>query len=170
MSLSDRELSDLARRKRGVSDARVISASDVVVAEWVRLKCQFGCDGYGQCLVCPPYSPKPDQMRRVLAGYRRGLLLHFEPPATVMKVVVELEREVFLRGGWKALGFGAGPCGLCRTCPVPDGPCAFPGRARPSMEACGIDVFSTAKNAGFPLEVVRTRRQRPDYYGLILLE
>jgi predicted metal-binding protein len=38
------------------------------------------------------------------------------------------------------------------------------------MEACGIDVFSTVKKVGFPIEVVRQRRQCPNYYGLILVD
>jgi hypothetical protein len=38
------------------------------------------------------------------------------------------------------------------------------------MEACGIDVFSTVKKFGFPIEVVRTTRQCPNYYGLILVD
>jgi predicted metal-binding protein len=38
------------------------------------------------------------------------------------------------------------------------------------MEACGIDVFSTVRKVGFPLEVVAHRRQCPNYYGLILVD
>jgi len=48
--------------------------------------------------------------------------------------------------------------------------CRHPERARPAMEACGIDVFSTVKKAGFPLKVVRTTRQCPNYYALILVD
>jgi hypothetical protein len=38
------------------------------------------------------------------------------------------------------------------------------------MEACGIDVFSTVRKAGLPIEVVTGRRQCPNYYGLILVD
>jgi hypothetical protein len=38
------------------------------------------------------------------------------------------------------------------------------------MEACGIDVFSTVKKTGFPIDVVRAARQCPNYYGLILVD
>ena len=44
----------------GVSKAEIIDAKNVVVENWVRLKCQYGCGGYGECLTCPPYSPTPD--------------------------------------------------------------------------------------------------------------
>jgi hypothetical protein len=38
------------------------------------------------------------------------------------------------------------------------------------MEACGIDVFSTVKKLGLRIDVVRTTRQCPNYYGLLLVE
>ena len=38
------------------------------------------------------------------------------------------------------------------------------------MEACGIDVFRTARAAGFPIEVVKDYKCRQNYYGLLLLE
>jgi len=168
--LSDDELCDAARRKPGVKDVRIISPSDVVTAAWVRLKCQFGCGGYGQCLACPPFTPTPEQMRVVLDCYHRAILIHFGPRAAVTTVVADLERDIFLGGAWKAFSLGDGPCDFCRRCPVEEGQCRHTERARPSMEACGIDVFSTAKKAGFPIEVVRTKRQCPNYYGLILVD
>ena len=168
--LSDKELCDAARQKPGVKDACIISPSDVETAAWVRLKCQFGCGGYGQCLVCPPFTPSPDQMRKVLDSYRRAVLIHFEPEANTKAIIADLEQSIFLRGAWKAFGLGAGPCYFCKACPVEEEQCRHPERARPSMEACGIDVFSTVKKMGFPIEVVRTTRQCPNYYGLLLVD
>ena len=49
-------------------DLREISAGDVVVANWVRLKCRYGCQAYGRHLGCPPYSPTPEETQRVLEG------------------------------------------------------------------------------------------------------
>ena len=168
--LSDKELCNIARRKPNVRDVRIISPKNVETAEWVRLKCQFGCDGYGRCLVCPPFTPAPQQMRRVLDVYRRAMLIHFSPQADVKATVAELEREIFLNGYWKAFALGAGPCYFCESCAVKTGRCRHSERARPSMEACGIDVFTTVRRAGFPIEVVRTTHQCPDYYGLILVD
>ena len=42
--------------------------------------------------------------------------------------------------------------------------------ARPSMEACGIDVFKTARDNGFPITVVRTHEEERNFYGVILVE
>ena len=67
------------------------------------------------------------------------------------------EREIFLRGAWKALGLGAGPCYLCKACVLREGPCRHAELARPAMEACGIDVFTTVRSAGWEIEVVQSR-------------
>lgn len=109
-------------------------------------------------------------MRDVLDSYRCAVLLHCEPDADVKAIVAVLEREIFLCGYFKAFGLGAGPCYFCRRCPVEEKQCRHSDRARTSMEACGIDVFSTVKKFGFPIEVVRTTRQCPNYYGLVLVD
>lgn len=168
--LSDKELCELAKGKSGVIDARTIAPSEVETAPWVRLKCQFGCDGFGLCLVCPPFTPTPQQMREVLDSYRRAILLHCKPDADVKAIVAKLEREIFLKGYFKAFGLGAGPCYFCKECDLEEKICKHADKARPSMEACGIDVFSTVKKVGFPIEVVRSTRQCPNYYGLILVD
>ncbi|MGC8831216.1 MAG: DUF2284 domain-containing protein [Thermoproteota archaeon] len=112
---------------------KVINASDVVVRDWVRLKCQYGCDGYGKCLTCPPYSPNPEQMRRILSGYSSAMLLRFEPEwENVHKVVARLEREAFLSGYYSAFGLASGSCPLCKECNLKN--CVHPELARPSME------------------------------------
>ena len=112
--LSDAGLCDIAKQKPGVTDACLISPSDVETAAWVRLKCQFGCGGYGLCLVCPPFTPTPEQMRKVLDAYQRAILIHFDSEADVKATIAELERDIFLRGAWKAFGLGAGPCYFCK--------------------------------------------------------
>jgi predicted metal-binding protein len=160
----------MAEGQSGVRAATIMAPSDVATAPWVRWKCQFGCSGYGRCLMCPPFTPAPEQTRQTLNGYHRAILIQFRPEASVNAIVVQLERVIFLKGFWKVLALGAGPCFLCKTCPVKGGRCRHAQRARPSMEACGIDVFSTVRKAGLPIEVVRDRQQSPDYYGLVLVD
>ena len=153
----------------GATDARVISPKDVVCAEWVRLKCQYGCDGHGACLTCPPFSPTPAHTRRILDEYSRLLLVHCTRWRSVSRLVAKLEREILLDDHPKVFAWGAGPCQLCRTCHT-DAPCKHAELARPSMEACGIDVFSTARRAKFPIHVVRTESDDQNYFGLIAIE
>jgi hypothetical protein len=38
------------------------------------------------------------------------------------------------------------------------------------MEACGIDVYATARNNGFTIDVVRTCDDPQHYFGLVLIE
>jgi predicted metal-binding protein len=150
--------------------AKRIPAASVVTAAWVRLKCQYGCGGYGQCLTCPPNSPRPDETARMLAEYETAILVHFDGHVEVTPIMVELEREAFLDGFYKAFAMGAGPCGLCDDCNSAGGGCRNPEKARPSMEACGIDVFRTARDNGFPIDVVRNQNCPQNCYGLLLLE
>jgi len=152
----------------GAVEAKVIKASSVVTAGWVRLKCQYGCGGYGSSLCCPPKTPTPEQTRKVIDGYETALLAHFGMNGSATKAMVTLERETFLQGHYRAFAFGAGPCMLCKSCPE-DG-CKHPDQARPSMEACGIDVFATARGNGYPIQVVQDEGSEQNYYGLLLVE
>ena len=163
----DRSLMDAARR-HGALQAKVVSPREVATAAWVRWKCQFGCDGFGSSLMCPPHSPRPEETRRVLDEYSRAVLFQ-SPRGEAKRIAADLERELFLAGHYRAFGLGSGPCRLCEECAFASG-CRHPEQARPSMEACGIDVYATARRHGFPIEVCRTRRDEQHYYGLVLVE
>ena len=170
LGLSDKELCQASRKIAGVIDAMLISPAHVETAAWVRLKCQFGCDCYGQCLVCPPFTPTPQEMRQILDSYKRAILIHCQPEADTKAIVAKIEKTVFLKGAWKAFGLGSCPCYFCTQCEVEKRQCRHPEQARPAMEACGIDVFSTVRKFGFPIEVIKSKHQCPNYYGLILVD
>ena len=162
----------------GISEVKTIKTEDIVVGNWVRMKCQYGCGSYGNHLTCPPYSPTPSFTQRMINEYSTALLMQIQeiPAARELKmsrklrhIVAALERGLFLDGYYKVFGMASGPCRLCRKCDTKK-PCRYPDVARPSMEACGIDVYQTARNAGFRLEVVRTKDSCCTYNGLILVE
>jgi predicted metal-binding protein len=157
-----------AALKLGAIAAKVVVPCTVETGAWVRWKCQFGCGGFGSSLVCPPHTPTPDQTRRMLDGFKRAVLFQ-SPPGQVKKIAVALEREIFLAGFYKAFGLGSGPCPLCEKCAFEKG-CRHPREARPSMEACGIDVFATARKHGFTINVVRSRADIQHYFGLVLID
>ncbi|OIP07445.1 MAG: hypothetical protein AUJ96_07375 [Armatimonadetes bacterium CG2_30_66_41] len=154
--------------ERGALDAVLIGPEGVAVAEWVRIKCQFGCGGYGRRRTCPPYSPTHEQTRRMLDEYVQLMLVHCDNGELVREIVTDLEREAFLDGHYKAFAFGCGPCFRCDDCAMEKG-CNHPGWSRPAMEACGIDVFATARAAGLPIETVRDRDDEQNHYGLLLI-
>jgi predicted metal-binding protein len=161
-------------KKMGATDAKLIKSKDIVVRDWVRLKCQFGCDGYGRSLTCPPYTPTPEELRRLLREYHYAVLLKFEGKGygdshkRIHNLMVKIEREAFLNGSYAALALSSGPCPFCESCNLEK--CEYPDLARPSMEGCGIDVFATVKNAGFNIRVVKNRKEKPTYYSLLLVK
>ncbi|MGQ9622011.1 MAG: DUF2284 domain-containing protein [Candidatus Caldatribacteriaceae bacterium] len=153
-----------------VRDFVLLDPHEVVTGEWVRLKCQYGCDGFNLCLTCPPYSPDPSKTRKILDSYHLAVLL-WQPETwqNLRQICAELERELFLSGYYKAFAMPSGPCEFCDPCPQTY-PCRHPELARPSMEACGIDVYATVRKVGFPIEVAWDRTCRTNYYGLVLVE
>jgi predicted metal-binding protein len=164
-------------RQMGVLDAVVVSPPrQVFTATWVRLRCQYGCSEYGQCLTCPPHSPTPETTRKMLDEFQSAILLHGADWKSVRHAARTLERTIFLAGYHKAFAFVCGPCWLCKTCAVAKrkrdstSACKHPDKARPAMEAAGIDVFATARAAGLPIEVVRSEESPQNYYALVLVE
>jgi len=166
----DKTLSGFLKRLRelGAQKTNIIAPSNIETATWVRLKCQFGCGGYGSSLMCPPYSPTPEEMRQILRSYQKAILFETSRGRT-KKIAAQMEREIFLAGFEKAMGLGAGPCSLCPACALEKG-CRHAETARPSMEACGIDVFTTARRHGFTIHVVKSHEDPQHYFGLILIE
>jgi len=169
-------LEDYCRKalERGIDGAKAIDPHSIATAEWVRTKCQYGCPGFGMRLCCPPHTPTPDVTRKVIDSYEKAVLLHQrlrkgEKKRTFSEEIVRLEIEIFLDGYYKAWSMGSGPCRLCKECD-PTALCKHGYEARPSMEACGIDVFKTARDNGFPIEVVRTHEEERNFYGVILVE
>lgn len=155
-------------KKLGFQAARVIESGQIAVEPWVRLKCRFGCNRYDTSLNCPPSSPDEDKMKEILSGYTHALVVQgAPPPGEFHERLLALERNLFLSGHYEALAFGAGPCPVCSACPD-DGECRFPEKARPSLEACGVDVYETAHRAGLHLEPVTHRLGYVKYVGLVL--
>ncbi len=158
--------------KTGATRVGVMDTENVVIREQVRLKCRVPlCKSYNRNLMCPPNVMEPDEFKKVLACYGKALLMQkegavepgqeqdraviFKPANELHQLVNEVEREAFHTGFRFAAGFIGGSCKLCDECvTVGSGlPCKYPFKARPSMEAMGIDVFETAQNAGlaFPI-------------------
>jgi len=160
---------------KSIDHALVVETSSVFTAPWVRIKCRFGCPGYGKRLCCPPFTPDYNETRIMLDSYRHAILLHrhwikdYKALNDFNDIVVDLERTLFLDGYYKAFGMGSGPCKRCRICDTSTA-CRNPEKARPSMESCGIDVFRTARELGLPIRVLREQGEERDTYGIVLIE
>jgi predicted metal-binding protein len=164
----------------GVGNARVIQPQTVVTAPWVRWKCQFGCEAFGKGHKCPPDTPTPEETRQVLDSYNRAILFHTEaePSPDIVEIrrknremLVDLEIKAFKDGYYKAFVMLSGNCALCPECAKLTAEyCRFPQRARPAMEACGIDVFQTARNHGLEVATLKDRKGKRNHFALLLVD
>jgi len=177
--------------ERGATKAKIIPVHEIVLDERVILKCQVPlCNEYGNHLLCPPNSPSLKQFREVLKKYSNALLIQLRTPMDQLGSKFEGSRKnVIYEGAHElhevvnivekaaqeldfifAAGFIGGACKLCDPCVgVKSGrACKYPFKARPSMEAVGIDVYLTAQRAG--LEFSHDIEKEVVWNGLVLLE
>jgi len=104
--------------------------------------------------------------QRFLDSYRKV----FDPiKLKLHRTVHKVEAQAFSMGYRFAVGFIGGSCRLCPECIGVNSrnPCRHPFRARPSMEAVGIDAFETAKNAGLPFNI--PPKNKTVWNGLVLV-
>jgi predicted metal-binding protein/precorrin-6B methylase 2 len=156
----------------GFGEVLPIATETIHVVDWTDLRCQYGCEQYGQGH-CPPNSPSSIKTRDVLKDFSHALLLEGEPPGKMFQSrVLDAEREAFLAGFHKAFAYWAGPCSLCASCAVSgtEGTCRNTRDARPSMEGAGIDVYETVRRAGLNLRILRDKGEFVRYFALLLLE
>jgi predicted metal-binding protein len=68
--------------EKGAADAKIIPTSKVVVEDRVVLKCKVGCPHYGKTLACPPYTPTPEEFRKIVSEYSYAMFMKFTTNAT----------------------------------------------------------------------------------------
>jgi predicted metal-binding protein len=132
--------------------ALIIPIKSIVLARWLRLQCQYGCDHFGQRLTCPPYSPTADEFSEILLDYNRALLIEAKQSEQVMETITGLENILKNQGSYKAFGLGANACSLCDTCTT-ESHCEYPAKARPTLRAFGVDVPATLSNVGWDIQI-----------------
>lgn len=171
-------------KQYGLSAIFPFHVDKIAVAEWVHLKCRYGCSQFNTNWCCPPATPNPDKVRRILDEYSTALLLvgtanctdfyrnnHRKRAMQVRcwKGTVSLERMLFLEGYYKSFSLVGECCALCKECAYPE-ECRFPQEKRPSVESFSIDVIGTLKNLGTSSQVATSTAETFNYYGIILLE
>lgn len=84
-------------------------------------------------------------------NYQETLARNFRQ---LVEILCKLEADAQTMGYRFAAALSGGSCRLCDECVGQKSgePCRHPFMARPAMEAVGIDVVQTAKNAGMPFE------------------
>ena len=153
----------------GAKDSKVISVKDIVFDPRTLLKCMYGCEEWGKSWTCPsaPKALMPWEAEKILKKYNWGILIRTQDPKLAQEISFQVEMKAFFDG--YPLAFSMFDCYLCETCVFPD-PCRFPEKARPSMQALSIDVYATVKKLGLPIEPLKTKGDKPNYYALVLIE
>lgn len=170
-------------RQYGLNDITPMSIDKIALAQWVGLKCRYGCNKYNTNWTCPPATPGPEEIRGTLGEYTVALFLegtkhcpdfyrnnHRKRAAQVRcwKGTVILERMLFLQGYYKAFSLVGECCALCKECAFPEN-CRFPQEKRPSVESCSIDVIGTLHNLKRSSRVATETNDSFNYYAIILL-
>jgi predicted metal-binding protein len=168
-------------QRHACTDFRWIDPRLIIVAEWVRMKCLFGCPHYGKGAVCPPNTPPVDQCERFFREYRDAVLFHFagtvsKPEArhawthAIDERLLDIEREIFLAGYRKAFLLFCSSCRLCPECAPARADCHSPLRSRPAPEGMAVDVFATVRQYGLPIEVLPDYDREMNRYAFLLIE
>jgi predicted metal-binding protein len=168
-------------RLKDFSDFKWIDPKKIVVSQWVRMKCTFGCPEYGRNASCPPNTPSVPECERFLQEYKEAVVFHFpkkvdkpeDRHAWTKKVnlsLLDLEKEVFLSGNRKAFLLVMDSCGLCEQCTGDRKTCKQPRLSRPTPEALAIDVFATVRQIGYPIQVLKDYTETMNRYAFLLID
>lgn len=177
----DRPAIEKLIKKRRVTNFEWFDPREIVVSQWVRMKCQFGCPDYDKCLVCPPNLPSIPECRTFFNEYKHSVLIHVEikvedpldrhkETRKVNARLLKLERDVFLMNFQKAFVVYVDPCNFCGTCEEAGGVCEHRKNARPSAEGLGVDVYSTVRKTDLPIQVLKEYSETMNRYGILLID
>ena len=164
----------------GYQDYKWIDPQKVIVSQWVRMKCVYGCGEYGKSACCPPNVPSVAECERFFHEYASALIFRFkkqvEKPEDrhtwskkVNAKLSKLEREVFLAGYERTFLLFMDSCELCNDCSGDRVQCKIPRQARPSPEAMAVDVYSTVRQYNFPIEVRTDYDQNMNRYAFLMI-
>jgi len=168
-------------RKHNFLDYKFISAQDIIVAQWVRMRCTFGCNSYAKSGCCPPNVPSVEECRKFFESYKTAVVFHLtkkvEKPEDRIpwskeanKELSKVEKEVFLAGNYKAFLLFMDECRLCFKCVGNRAECRNPNQARPSPESLAVDVFGTVRKQGYPIEVLSDYDKIMNRYAFLMVE
>jgi predicted metal-binding protein len=175
-----KELGEIFERQ-GYDDYKWMDPKGIVVAQWARMKCMFGCKNYGKCGTCPPNTPSVSECKEFVRGYKTCVIFRFtkrvgKPEdrfAWTRKVnskLLKLEREVFLSGYYKAFLLFMDSCNLCESCPGIRQLCKNPKMSRPTPESMAMDVFATVRKIGYPIDVLYDYSKEMNRYAFLFIE
>lgn len=146
----------------GIFQYKLIKPDEIPFSQAVVDMCKANrCGKYGTCWTCPPGVGALDELERKIKSYKTACVFtcrydledsfDFEGMVEGQKSAKRILQNIIEQlqaDGKKFMALGCEGCGLCEKCTYPDSPCRFPGKAVPSVEACGINVVELAKKIG----------------------
>jgi predicted metal-binding protein len=156
----------------------IVPQKDIIVSRWVRFHCEFGCKNYGKNGSCPPAVPSIEECRKMIYEYENAIIFHFsiysedkEEHLKRLLRLYELEREIFLAGYYKVFLLQYSSCILCNDCPTEGAreKCVNKSKSRPGADAMGIDIYQTAHNVGYQVQVVKSHDETTNRFGFLLV-
>lgn len=179
--MDTRERIESIIQKHGYTDFKWMDPAEVVVSQWVRMKCLYGCNEYGKTATCPPHAPSVSECEKFFREYDKAVVFRFEKEVKkpedrfawtreVNLKLSRLEKDVFCSGFEKAFLLFMDSCNICKSCPGEKQECKQPKTARPTPEALGVDVYSTVRKLGYPIQVLADYADTMNRYAFLLIE
>jgi predicted metal-binding protein len=167
--------------ENGYNDFKWIAGSDVVIAQWPRFKCMFGCSLYGKKGACPPSVPSIAECGEFFSEYENIVVIHIQKKLENPEQrkewsrrtnlhLLKLEKAAFLAGYHKAFLLFMNECQICDECSGTRNKCKNVHLSRPSPEALGVDVFATVRKLSLPIEVLTDDTQEMNRYSFLMIE
>jgi predicted metal-binding protein len=172
----------------GATDAKTISTKIISIQDDIIELCREPlCEGFGTSIYCPPHAMKPDEFREEIRQYQHALFFktdvdpeillsdrRYEAFRTIYEITTQLE-AISLDAGYSiSKGLAAGSCKpvFCMNYECQaliDGTsCRYPSRARPSMEALGINVFKLIEDVGWEIHPITSESDPASVPGGLL--
>lgn len=184
--LNRKLLIDLEKKVKPYGFTKIIpfESKAIKIADWVHQKCLYGCRRYNTNWCCPPATPDPDRVRKILQEYSLALLLVDKKSCIEFyrdnytkrtqqvqhwKGAISLERILFLEGYYKAFSIIGVNCVLCKKCAYPEN-CHFPQEKRPSVESYSIDLIGTLQKIGVQTQVAKNKAKPFNSYSIVLVQ
>ena len=168
-------------RQLGLETCLEFDPGMLVPEQRVRDLCRENkCGNYGNNYMCPPHIGSLEETGARLGEFRQGVLIQYSESLDVEKgwegvlraktalhlKVLQLEEFMKGLGPTRVLGMMGGSCALCEGCTAAvDEPCAYPEKARTSLESLGIDVLALLARHGLENEF---RADRITWTGCVL--
>jgi predicted metal-binding protein len=176
----DKDKIESILKNQELIDFKWINPKDIIVAHWVRVKCTFGCSDYGLG-TCPPNTPSVNECDKFFKEYESALIIRLNKFADknsypsvwskeMTNKLLDIEREIFLKGFQKVFLLNQTCCSLCKDCSGNRIDCKDKIRSRPSPESFAVDVYKTARNAGLDIHVVAENPSEMNRIAILLIE